>query len=58
MTPRRPVELVRAPGLSDDAPYAYAAVSHDVSRLVFTAGACPLDPDGNTVAPGDVSAQT
>ena len=24
---------------------------------MFTAGACPLDPDGNTVAPGDVSAQ-
>ena len=57
MTPGSPVELVRAPGLSDRAPYAYAAVAHTVSRLVFTAGACPLDPDGETVAAGDVSAQ-
>jgi enamine deaminase RidA (YjgF/YER057c/UK114 family) len=24
---------------------------------VFTAGACPLDADSNTVAPGDVAAQ-
>ncbi|HKD95825.1 MAG TPA: RidA family protein [Gaiellaceae bacterium] len=27
-------------------------------RLVFTAGACPLDAAGETVAPGDVAAQT
>jgi enamine deaminase RidA (YjgF/YER057c/UK114 family) len=26
-------------------------------RLVFTAGACPLDQDGAVVAPGDVAAQ-
>jgi enamine deaminase RidA (YjgF/YER057c/UK114 family) len=32
-------------------------VAHDVSRLVFTAGACPLDADGNTVAPGDIRRQ-
>lgn len=57
MTSGQPIELVRAPGLTDSAPYAYAAVAHGASRLVFTAGACPLDPDGNTVAPGDVAAQ-
>jgi hypothetical protein len=31
-------------------------VARDVSRLVFTAGACPLDRDGATVAIGDVAA--
>jgi len=50
------VELVRAPALSDDVPYAYAAVTPPGS-LVFTAGACPLDDDGAVVAPGDVVAQ-
>ena len=29
----------------------------DVGRLVFTAGACPLDAAGNTVAIGDVAGQ-
>ncbi len=27
------------------------------TTLVFTAGACPLDPAGNIVAPGDVAGQ-
>ena len=53
-----PVELIRSHALSDRAPYAYAAVAHDVARLVFTAGACPLDADGTTVAVGDITAQT
>ena len=52
-----PVELVRCEDLSDKAPYAYAAVAHGATRLVFTAGACPLDPAGNTVAVGDVAGQ-
>jgi enamine deaminase RidA (YjgF/YER057c/UK114 family) len=52
------IELVRSARLTDRAPYAYAAVAHDVTRLVFTAGACPLDEAGGTVAPGDISAQT
>src|SRR5690242_19396010 len=52
-----PVELIRSAALTDHAPYAYAAVTHNVSRLVFTAGACPLDADGNVVAPGDIAAQ-
>ena len=51
------VELIRSSELTDVAPYAYAAVAHDVTRLVFTAGACPLDADGNTVAIGDVAGQ-
>ena len=35
-------------------PYAYAAVT-DPGRMVFTAGACPLDADGTVVAVGDVA---
>jgi enamine deaminase RidA (YjgF/YER057c/UK114 family) len=51
------IEFVRPPGLAGAAPYAYAAVT-DPGRMAFTAGACPLDPDGITVAVGDVAAQT
>jgi enamine deaminase RidA (YjgF/YER057c/UK114 family) len=51
------VELIRSDALAVVAPYAYAAVAHGVSRLVFTAGACPLDAAGNTVAIGDVAGQ-
>jgi enamine deaminase RidA (YjgF/YER057c/UK114 family) len=57
MTTPASVELIRSSELTDVAPYAYAAVAHDVRRLVFTAGACPLDADGNTVAIGDVAGQ-
>lgn len=49
------VELIRSAGLTDQVPYAYAAVAHG---LVFTAGACPLDAAGKTVAVGDVAGQT
>ena len=35
-------------------PYQYTST---VNGLVFTAGACPLDADGHTVAPGDLAAQ-
>jgi enamine deaminase RidA (YjgF/YER057c/UK114 family) len=51
------VTLIRSTELTDRAPYAYAAVSPPGTRLVFTAGACPLDAAGETVAPGDVAAQ-
>jgi enamine deaminase RidA (YjgF/YER057c/UK114 family) len=44
-------------GLAAGVPYAYAAVTRDRPVLVFTAGACPLDGTGATVAPGDVGAQ-
>jgi enamine deaminase RidA (YjgF/YER057c/UK114 family) len=47
------VELVRVAGLAQ-APYAYAAVA---GGTVFTAGACPLDAGGRTVAVGDVGGQ-
>jgi enamine deaminase RidA (YjgF/YER057c/UK114 family) len=50
------MRLVRPTELTDKAPYAYAAVASQ-GTLVFTAGACPLDPAGETVAPGDVAAQ-
>ncbi|SDF54327.1 Enamine deaminase RidA, house cleaning of reactive enamine intermediates, YjgF/YER057c/UK114 family [Blastococcus aurantiacus] len=50
------IELVRPSTLSATAPYAYAAVT-DPGRMVFTAGACPLDADGATVAVGDVAGQ-
>ena len=50
------IELVRPPALSAPAPCAYAAVT-DPGRMVFTAGACPLDADGATVAVGDVTGQ-
>ena len=48
--------MVRPPGLFRNAPYEYAAIAPP-GVLVFTAGACPLDADGNVVAPGDVEAQ-
>jgi len=51
------VQLVRAPGLASRAPYAYAAVTPPGHRLIYTAGACPLDAAGEIVAPGDVAAQ-
>jgi enamine deaminase RidA (YjgF/YER057c/UK114 family) len=50
------VRLIRAPGLYAGVPYAYASVSGPAA-LVFTAGACPLGPDGEVVGPGDVRAQ-
>jgi enamine deaminase RidA (YjgF/YER057c/UK114 family) len=48
-------EVVRPDGLAE-APYEYAAIAPD-ARLVFTAGACPLDALGRVVAPGDAEAQ-
>jgi enamine deaminase RidA (YjgF/YER057c/UK114 family) len=51
-----PVELVRSTALTDTVPYAYATVTPP-GRLVFTAGACPLDHDGAVVSPGDVAGQ-
>ncbi len=57
MAPRARIELVRSSRPASRAPCAYAAVAHDVSRLVFTAGACPLDDSGAIVAVGDVAGQ-
>lgn len=50
------VQLIRASSLADT-PYASAATAPAGSRLIFLAGACPLDDDGRTVSPGDYTAQ-
>jgi enamine deaminase RidA (YjgF/YER057c/UK114 family) len=50
------VELIRSTRLFDGVPYAYAATARGTD-LVFTAGACPLDSQGQIVAPGDIAAQ-
>jgi enamine deaminase RidA (YjgF/YER057c/UK114 family) len=51
------VQLIRASDLSDVAEYAYAATAPKDARLIFLAGACPLDDDGTTVAVGDYAGQ-
>ena len=58
MTTPPVVELIRSPELTDRAPYADAATVRDASRLIFTAGVCPLDGGGAIVAVGDVTRQT
>ena len=50
------VELIRSESLSGEVPYAYAAVVSGGS-LVFTAGACPLDDDGEVSPVGDLAGQ-
>lgn len=50
------VQLIRSTVLAE-APYAYAATAPAGSRLIFLAGACPLDDDGDVVSPGDYPAQ-
>jgi enamine deaminase RidA (YjgF/YER057c/UK114 family) len=49
------VNHVDPPGLFAGAPYHYAAVA-DAGRMVFAAGACPIDEDG-VVVPGGLEAQ-
>jgi enamine deaminase RidA (YjgF/YER057c/UK114 family) len=49
-------ERINPPTLYRDAPYDYATVA-PAGRLVFTAGACPLDAAGVVVAPGDLEGQ-
>ena len=50
------VRLIRADNLAET-PYAYAATAPVGSRLIYLAGACPLNDDGSTAAPGDYAAQ-
>ncbi|AQY01970.1 MULTISPECIES: RidA family protein [Microbacterium] len=50
------VQLIRSADLAA-APYAYAATAPAGSRLIFLAGACPLEDDGSTTAPGDYAEQ-
>lgn len=51
-----PVSLIRSAQLFPGAPYAYAAQAHPAG-LILTAGACPLNEQGEVTAPGDVAAQ-
>jgi enamine deaminase RidA (YjgF/YER057c/UK114 family) len=51
------VTLIRSNALTDAAQYAHAAMAPPGAGLIFTAGACPLDDAGETVAPADVAAQ-
>jgi len=51
------VRLIRASELSDVAEYAYAATAPAGSRLIFLAGACPLNEAGAIVAVGDYAGQ-
>lgn len=51
-----PARLVRAAGLFQDTGYAYAAVCPPGS-LVFAAGACPIDENGDVVGGADYELQ-
>lgn len=53
----RAVTLIRSTALSDVAEYAYAATAPAGARLIFLAGACPLNEDGSTAAVGDYAGQ-
>jgi enamine deaminase RidA (YjgF/YER057c/UK114 family) len=53
----RAITLIRSGALSDVAEYAYAATAPAGSRLIFLAGACPLNEDGSTAAIGDYAGQ-
>jgi enamine deaminase RidA (YjgF/YER057c/UK114 family) len=54
--PERRIDFVKPAGLYHDAPYAYASVA-PAGGLVFSAGACPVGPDGIVVGPGDLTVQ-
>jgi len=51
------VTLIRSATLSGVAEYAYAATAPAGARLIFLAGACPLNADGSTAAVGDYAGQ-
>ena len=51
------VTLIRSASLSSVAEYAYSATAPPGSRLIFLAGACPLNDDGSTAAVGDYTGQ-
>jgi enamine deaminase RidA (YjgF/YER057c/UK114 family) len=52
----RSVDLLRSRSLPR-VDYAYAASAGTGRKLLFLAGACPLDAQGNTVAVGDYAVQ-
>ncbi|AJT65592.3 hypothetical protein T261_3931 [Streptomyces lydicus] len=49
--------MIRSASLSGVAEYAYAATAPAGARLIFLAGACPLNQDGSTAAVGDFAGQ-
>ena len=51
------ITLIRSASLSGVAEYAYAATAPAQARLIFLAGACPLNEDGSTAATGDYAGQ-
>ncbi|HEX4444698.1 MAG TPA: RidA family protein [Galbitalea sp.] len=51
------IRLVRAPNLAA-VEYAYASTVSAGARMVYVAGACPLDSDGSVVGRDDLAAQT
>ena len=51
------VKLIRDANLWGTVQYAYAATAPKDARLIFLAGACPLNPDGSTAAVGDYAGQ-
>jgi enamine deaminase RidA (YjgF/YER057c/UK114 family) len=51
--PRKPIETM----LYDGVPYSYVGIAPPGS-MVFTAGACPLDANGDVVGQGDLAVQT
>ncbi|MGJ9373206.1 RidA family protein [Nesterenkonia sp. CF4.4] len=57
MSARRAVTLIRSDSLAGSVEYAYAATAPADARLIFLAGACPLDLEGATVGVGDYAAQ-
>lgn len=50
-------ELTNAPGLYPPPGYHHVAAASSGTRLVLTAGAVPLDSDGQLVGAGDYAAQ-
>lgn len=50
-------EFVSPKTLFAGAPYEYAALAPPGARLVFAAGACPLNDAGEVLAPGDYELQ-
>lgn len=57
MSTERAVTLIRSGSLAESVEYAYAATASTDARLIFLAGACPLDPQGATVGAGDYATQ-
>jgi len=51
------VRLIRSHQLAQAVDYAYAATAEAPAHLVWVAGACPLDTNGETVAAGDYAGQ-